>query len=355
MIRRPPRSTLFPYTTLFRSLAIPTFPDGCENGCVHYTITAPFFKFLPNDPFQSPDYTPPGYLLPPWYHNAPGQMPWVHDDDAMVNWLSWQGSLEGLLGPGLPRVGFQVNGMGEIEIEFVLQVQGGAFLISVDNQFDSVKYVDVNAISIKDIPSLEGLLNFLGMFTQWTTVQTNVVEIAIGEPGLHTIWITAIPTYDAALIVGFGGGIRRVSLCGFDSIGDWVMPQMRANNRWIEWRPNEAHGWVQLLEVLDGEDGEDGYSVNLRTEEEMVQYRQEPLPPTVLEWTDLFPVPQDGAQGPQGDQGEPGAPGAPGEPGGPAGGRGGGGGGGGRGGRRPAPGRAPPAGRGRGGGGGPIG
>src|SRR5438093_9324030 len=25
MIRRPPRSTLFPYTTLFRSLAVPTF------------------------------------------------------------------------------------------------------------------------------------------------------------------------------------------------------------------------------------------------------------------------------------------------------------------------------------------
>src|SRR2546422_6813621 len=30
MIRRPPRSTLFPYTTLFRSLALPK-PDGIEN------------------------------------------------------------------------------------------------------------------------------------------------------------------------------------------------------------------------------------------------------------------------------------------------------------------------------------
>src|SRR5437879_9094120 len=28
MIRRPPRSTLFPYTTLFRSLAEPTPPDA---------------------------------------------------------------------------------------------------------------------------------------------------------------------------------------------------------------------------------------------------------------------------------------------------------------------------------------
>src|SRR5687768_18239324 len=28
MIRRPPRSTLFPYTTLFRSMAAPDFPKG---------------------------------------------------------------------------------------------------------------------------------------------------------------------------------------------------------------------------------------------------------------------------------------------------------------------------------------
>src|SRR3712207_7819211 len=28
MIRRPPRSTLFPYTTLFRSAAVPAFDDG---------------------------------------------------------------------------------------------------------------------------------------------------------------------------------------------------------------------------------------------------------------------------------------------------------------------------------------
>src|SRR5258705_3209783 len=28
MIRRPPRSTLFPYTTLFRSIVVITIPDG---------------------------------------------------------------------------------------------------------------------------------------------------------------------------------------------------------------------------------------------------------------------------------------------------------------------------------------
>src|SRR2546430_12795188 len=36
MIRRPPRSTLFPYTTLFRSLAIPLIVEGRE--VVHRTV-----------------------------------------------------------------------------------------------------------------------------------------------------------------------------------------------------------------------------------------------------------------------------------------------------------------------------
>src|SRR2546427_8268110 len=34
MIRRPPRSTLFPYTTLFRSLALPRKTVQCDIHCV---------------------------------------------------------------------------------------------------------------------------------------------------------------------------------------------------------------------------------------------------------------------------------------------------------------------------------
>src|SRR5438445_7955523 len=39
MIRRPPRSTLFPYTTLFRSLALP--PYGSQLGTVHDNAPPP--------------------------------------------------------------------------------------------------------------------------------------------------------------------------------------------------------------------------------------------------------------------------------------------------------------------------
>src|SRR5690348_17757779 len=43
MIRRPPRSTLFPYTTLFRSLAIIIPP---QQGCVIRSIHSDFFDRL---------------------------------------------------------------------------------------------------------------------------------------------------------------------------------------------------------------------------------------------------------------------------------------------------------------------
>src|SRR2546422_4564114 len=36
MIRRPPRSTLFPYTTLFRSLSIRPYAEGCQGDRVAY-------------------------------------------------------------------------------------------------------------------------------------------------------------------------------------------------------------------------------------------------------------------------------------------------------------------------------
>src|SRR3712207_7978352 len=37
MIRRPPRSTLFPYTTLFRSNASAKLPSGSRPTCTQYT------------------------------------------------------------------------------------------------------------------------------------------------------------------------------------------------------------------------------------------------------------------------------------------------------------------------------
>src|SRR5687768_17882627 len=49
MIRRPPRSTLFPYTTLFRSSSAPT--TGSHSQCAATRCAAPGNVCLPADPF----------------------------------------------------------------------------------------------------------------------------------------------------------------------------------------------------------------------------------------------------------------------------------------------------------------
>src|SRR5258707_5034131 len=47
MIRRPPRSTLFPYTTLFRSTATVFAPNGTRLGAVN--VNVPRYGFMRTD------------------------------------------------------------------------------------------------------------------------------------------------------------------------------------------------------------------------------------------------------------------------------------------------------------------
>ena len=54
MIRRPPRSTLFPYTTLFRSIPHPKAPLGAE---ITHSRVGTFFLETPLD-FKAPDGLP---------------------------------------------------------------------------------------------------------------------------------------------------------------------------------------------------------------------------------------------------------------------------------------------------------
>src|SRR2546425_8670053 len=51
MIRRPPRSTLFPYTTLFRSRGIGSFTPNAESGMI------PSIRFTPRNAARSEEHT----------------------------------------------------------------------------------------------------------------------------------------------------------------------------------------------------------------------------------------------------------------------------------------------------------
>src|SRR2546429_9897993 len=71
MIRRPPRSTLFPYTTLFRSLGVPSRMNVGQILETHLGWAASILGFEAKTPvFQGADETEIGVLLrlagPPW-------------------------------------------------------------------------------------------------------------------------------------------------------------------------------------------------------------------------------------------------------------------------------------------------
>src|SRR2546429_6760422 len=79
MIRRPPRSTLFPYTTLFRSnvrmdgLACPCgLGDGYESCCgrLHAGAPAPTAESLMRSRYSAFAVGDAGYLLRTWYPSA---------------------------------------------------------------------------------------------------------------------------------------------------------------------------------------------------------------------------------------------------------------------------------------------
>src|SRR2546426_8145423 len=60
MIRRPPRSTLFPYTTLFRSFAQTQPPGGTSTVDIEYSPTQPSTLVLPVIPcVDAPTPLPP--------------------------------------------------------------------------------------------------------------------------------------------------------------------------------------------------------------------------------------------------------------------------------------------------------
>jgi len=227
---------------------------------VEYAPSVPFMQYAPNDPYQTPDFLPDGYAVPPWYNNPGIPLPGVLPGDAMVNFLAfpapanWPGIVTG---SGLPRARMYFSGSGEIEIEFVKVIQGGYALVTVDDNPASQKVVDLTSISIIGISPLEDLFNVV---IEGELASTTVLEIDIGTPGDHHLDITFLPKVDEDVLLGFGGGIRRFSLCGFNQEGETVVPQFRTINDGCElqWRPNPDAPWTTLSTELCGEDGEDG-------------------------------------------------------------------------------------------------
>lgn len=276
-----------------------------EGGCSDHLPNVGFMAYAPNDPFQTPDLTPDGYILPPWYSNPLIPQPGVLPTDAMVNFASLPifASLPEMLASGLPRVRVNFSGTGELEIEFVGVIQGGYVLCVIDgNPLDNRIY-DLNAYSVTDASIIEDIFDVVIGQALNSTV---TAEFQFDTAGDHFVDVTFLPQISADTILGFGGGIRRISLCDGLEMGETVMPQMRTidSGCTLQWRPNSAAAWVTLSTDLcgaDGTPGADGASVEMRVSAGYIQWRQSDGSP---DWTNLVSI--------ESLTGAPGAPGAPG-------------------------------------------
>lgn len=178
--------------------------------CAEYPASNLRIAYEPNDPFLTPDYTPPTYTLPPWYTNPAIPLPGVLPGDAMVNFLGIPGvadlpniDIPGLLAAGFPR--FRVSGIeGDktVELHFVTVPQGGNAIITVDGGIVPVSVVELGA-DLTAIPAPE-------------TPGATVEEITVTGTGMHYIDVTFVPILDneAGLPIFFGGGLRKVVICG---------------------------------------------------------------------------------------------------------------------------------------------
>lgn len=230
-----------------------------EDSCVEYQPNNSLFGYAPNDPFSTPNLIPAGYLFPPFYTNPLIPLPGVLPGDAMVNFASIPvaANLPELLAAGLPRIYIPVEGTGEVEIELVKIPQGGIALIRDVDNIELPKVLDLNSVAIVGLPAIEDILDVVLLDK---VQETEIVEFEFTTPGAHTIEVAFLPNIGDAILLGFGGGLRRVSYCAGAQTGAVQVPEFRILNCNLEWRPNNSAAWSILGNVCgaDGEDGQDG-------------------------------------------------------------------------------------------------
>lgn len=233
----------------------PGIPEEGET-CVDYAPSDGFISYAPNNPFLTPLLVPEGYLLPPWYNNPLIPLPGVLSTDAMVNFLSFPilANLGDLVAEGLPRFHFAFTGSGEVEVELVRIPQGGLALITVDGggvgMFREV--VDCSTVNLGNTLSLAGIFDIV---IDGEGVETTTVEIRIADPGDHFVDVTFLPNIGTDILIGSGGGLRRISFCGDATPGEVIVPQFRftmacgleSSNDGAIWTP--VPGWETFAEA----------------------------------------------------------------------------------------------------------
>jgi hypothetical protein len=188
-------------------------PD--EPTCITLEPFHPAIQYYVNHPLYQPEYHPLPYTQPSWIRGG-GATVGTTENDAVLNPLALFGfaDLQAILTAGVPSLTINFRGLGEVDIEFIQQVQGGMVWVFPDGNPLLGQVVDLEFIDVTDLASFEFLLTVIGIASgeqQTTTVHTVTFDTA----GDHSITCWFLPKGDLEPpFVGWGGGLRKVQLCG---------------------------------------------------------------------------------------------------------------------------------------------
>ena len=328
--------------------------------CNSYAPNSNIIAYAPNDPFQTPNYTPSGYHSPPWasYDNLLSQLAGGQSGDAIFSVLAvkpdattlgfpfaWmlQNVIQaiGFLSSGFPRFEVKMTGTGKATIKLLAIPFGGQAYVSVDNQLTQI--VDTFTVTPASATELNDWIELIlgSLATDDSLIEERIIELDFVGSGTHQIDITFVPMLGVDGNIGWGGGLREVELCNEQLLGvSNQMPQFRVNQETlnVEWKPTELHTEFEPL-------GQVIYPVHMQTEIDQItqtpkiQWTLQPIPigggaspfdswldlteilsgedaetpqfrvdsgwvqwklPSESEWTNLFEIPQDGQDGQDG-------------------------------------------------------
>lgn len=175
-----------------------------EDQCYEYENSASFIEYAPNDPYNTPDLVPEGYILPPWWVVTGINLIGAEVGDVVTD-LARLPILPSLPPyDRFPRFRIRFTGERRIQIYFVNVIAGGLGLIQVDGDILSIETIDLD----KDLTSVPP-----------ENVSLLIWEKHITGEGDHFVDVTMIPIIDdSATVIRFGGGLRKIVLCGKRSL-----------------------------------------------------------------------------------------------------------------------------------------
>lgn len=233
---------------------------ACENNviikdedCSFANPTSPLITYAPNDPYQTPDLIPDGYLLPPW--RILGGNPHTDLLSIPTNILELP---DLILNSGLPRFKVRFRGEGHVQLYLRDIPQGGYVYVTLDGSPIGT-FAEMAGISVFDFSSwLQLILALIGASLDGNLTNQHVVEIPVSGSGEHYIDVTALPNISASTLLGFGFQVEKVKICTDEpQVLEEPVPQFQVNNCILEWRPNPEAAWAALGNVC-GADGQDG-------------------------------------------------------------------------------------------------